>query len=66
VKWPIICEFFGLKGVGPPEGESGPQPGEFVQAHLAEWEKMAKENGLKGGRVGNDRSFGGFPYFIMT
>lgn len=65
-KWPIICEFFGLKGVGPPEGGSGPQPGDFVQAHLTEWEKMAKEHGLKGGRVGNDRSFGGFPYFIMT
>lgn len=55
-----------MKGVGPPEGGSGPQPGDFVQAHLIEWDKMAKENGLKGGRVGNDRSFGGFPYFIMT
>jgi hypothetical protein len=60
-KWPIITDFF-----GPPEGGSGPQPGDFVQQHLAEWETLAKEHGLKGGRVGNDRSFGGFPYFIMT
>ncbi|QDS70283.1 hypothetical protein FKW77_007900 [Venturia effusa] len=65
-KWPIICDFFGLKGVAPPAGGSGPQPGDYVQSHLEEWEKMAEENGLKGGRVGNDRSFGGFPYAIMT
>jgi hypothetical protein len=65
-KWPIICEFFELKGVAPPEGGSGPQPGDYVQDHLEEWKKMEKEKGLVGGRVGNDRSFGGFPYFIMT
>ncbi|KAF2430459.1 hypothetical protein EJ08DRAFT_633988 [Tothia fuscella] len=65
-KWPIVADFFELKGVAPPEGGSGPQPGDYVQAHLKEWEKMEKEKGLVGGRVGNNRSFGGFPYFIMT
>ncbi|KAF1990415.1 hypothetical protein K402DRAFT_348521 [Aulographum hederae CBS 113979] len=65
-KWPVICEFFGLKGVGPPAGGSGSQPGDYVQAHLEEWKELETKHGLVGGRVGNDRSFGGFPYFIMT
>jgi hypothetical protein len=65
-KWPIICDYFGLKGVGSPKGGSGPQPGEYISQHLEEWKKMEMEKGLVGGRVGNDRSFGGFPHFIMT
>ena len=65
-KWPVICEFFGLKGVGPPAGGSGPQPGEYIAAHLEEWKKLEKENNLQSGRVGNDRSLSFYPYFIMT
>ncbi|KAH7018435.1 uncharacterized protein B0I36DRAFT_276992 [Microdochium trichocladiopsis] len=66
VKWPIICEYFGLKGVGPPPGGSGPQPTQYCADHFAEWQELEKKHGLKTGRAGNDRSFGGFPYFIMT
>ncbi|KXJ86802.1 hypothetical protein Micbo1qcDRAFT_218528 [Microdochium bolleyi] len=66
VKWPIICEYFGLKGVGPPPGGSGPQPTEYCADHFAEWQELERKHGLKTGRVGNDRSYGGFPYFIMT
>ena len=33
---------------------------------MDEWKKLEKEHGLQGGRAGNDRSYGGFPYFIMT
>ncbi|KIW09158.1 uncharacterized protein PV09_00093 [Verruconis gallopava] len=65
-KWPVICAYFGLKGVDPPADGSAPQPYNYVIDHKDEWEKIVKEKGLKGGRVGNDRSFGGFPYFIMT
>jgi hypothetical protein len=65
-KWPIICDYFGLKGVGPPESGSGPQPGDYVGEHVDEWKVMEKEKGLESGRVGNDRSFGGFPFFIMS
>jgi hypothetical protein len=65
-RWPIICEYFGLKGVPPPEGGNGPQPYDWVVEHKAEWDELSKEKGLKGGRVGNDLSYGGFPYFIMT
>ena len=66
VKWPIICEYFGLKGVGPPPGGSGPQPTQYCADHFAEWQELEKKHGLKKGRVGNSRSYGGFPYFIMT
>jgi len=66
VKWPIICEYFGLKGTPPPAGGSGPQPGKYIEEHLDQWKSLEKEKGLQTGRVGNERSFGGFQYFIMT
>jgi hypothetical protein len=65
-KWPVICEYFGLKGVAPPKGGSGPQPEEYISQHTDDWNNMAKEKSLVGGRVGNNRTYGGFPYFIMT
>lgn len=65
-KWPVICEYFGLKGVAPPAGGSGPQPIEYLADHLEDWKKVGKNYGLVSGRVGNDRSYGGFPFFIMT
>jgi hypothetical protein len=65
-KWPVICEYFGLKGTPPPPGGSGPQPGKYIEDHLSEWKKLEQVHGLQTGRVGNERSFGGFQYFIMT
>jgi hypothetical protein len=65
-KWPIICEYFGLVGTPPPKGGSGPQPGKYIEDHLHQWKILEIEKGLQTGRVGNERSFGGFQYFIMT
>ncbi|KAF7563272.1 hypothetical protein G7046_g864 [Stylonectria norvegica] len=65
-KWPVICEYFGLKGTGPPATGSGPQPTQYLGDHVEEWKEVEKKHGLVTGRVGNERSFGGFPYFIMT
>jgi hypothetical protein len=65
-KWPVICQYFGLKGTPPPAGGSGPSPGKYIEEHLSEWETLEEESGLQTGRVGNQRSFGGFQYFIMT
>ncbi|KAK0938556.1 hypothetical protein LTR29_009870 [Friedmanniomyces endolithicus] len=65
-KWPIICEFFGLKGVAPPAGGSGPRPPQYLFDHLEQWRGIEKKCGLVTGRVGNDRSMAGFDYFIMT
>lgn len=65
-KWPVICEYFGLKGVGPSADGTAPQPTQYLADHVDEWKKVEQKHGLVSGRVGNDRSFGGFPYFIMT
>lgn len=65
-KWPLICKYFGLVGVAPPEGGSGPQPTQYLEEHFDAWKKVEEEYKLVTGRVGNGRSFGGFPYFIMT
>ncbi len=35
--------------------------------HVEVWRELERKHGLQTGRVeGNERSFGGFPYFIMT
>ena len=65
IKWPIICEYFGLKGVAPTHG-SGPDPVQYTIDNRETWLQLEKKHGLQGGRVGNERSYGGFPYFIMT
>ncbi|KAK9350836.1 hypothetical protein V1523DRAFT_418598 [Lipomyces doorenjongii] len=43
--WPGICEYFGLKGVGPREGTQPMQ--EFVQEHISEWQKLCESLGLE-------------------
>ncbi|KAF2669344.1 hypothetical protein BT63DRAFT_401500 [Microthyrium microscopicum] len=65
-KWPVICSYFGLKGVAPPAGGSGPQPTQYLEENASEWQKVEEKYKLVKGRVGNQRTFGGFPYFIMT
>ncbi|KAF9887231.1 hypothetical protein FE257_010359 [Aspergillus nanangensis] len=65
-KWPIICDYFGLKGVAPEKG-SGPDPARYIMENQAKWVEMETKFGLRAGHVGkNERSFQFFPYFIMT
>jgi hypothetical protein len=65
-KWPTICKLFGLKGVPPPAGGSGPEPTHYLADHFEQWQELEKKHGLATGRVGNKRSFGGFSHFIIT
>lgn len=66
-KWPVICEYFGLRGTPPPAGGSGPQPVQYVEAHMAEWKKLEERHGLQPGYAGaNTQVAAGFQYFIMT
>ncbi|ROT36333.1 hypothetical protein SODALDRAFT_325683 [Sodiomyces alkalinus F11] len=65
-KWPVICEYFGLKGTPPPPGGSGPQPAQYLADHYEEWKALEKKHGLVTGRVGNNRNFGPFAHFIMA
>jgi hypothetical protein len=48
------------------EAYNAAEPGKYIEEHLSDWRKLERENGLQTGRVGNERSFGGFQYFIMT
>ncbi|CEL09747.1 hypothetical protein ASPCAL12877 [Aspergillus calidoustus] len=64
VKWPVICEFFGLKGVAPENGP-GPDPSAYVAEHREEWFELERKYGLKGGRVGNEKSLSIVPQFLM-
>ncbi|KAL5340915.1 hypothetical protein BJX70DRAFT_387023 [Aspergillus crustosus] len=64
VKWPVICEFFGLRGVAPENG-SGPDPPDYIHEHREEWFALEKKYGLRGGRVGNDKSLSMAPKFLM-
>jgi hypothetical protein len=65
-KWPDICEYFELKGAPPPPGGSGPQPTQYLEENITEWKQVEDKYNLVKGKVGNQRTFGGFPYFIMT
>ena len=65
-KWPVVAAYFDLKGVAPPPGGQGPDPVNYLADHYEQWAALEKNHGLQVGRVGNERSFGGFAYFIMT
>lgn len=65
-RWPVIAAYFGLQGVAPPPGGQGPDPVNYLEDHYEQWSALETKHGLKGGRVGNQRSFGGFAYYIMT
>jgi hypothetical protein len=64
IKWPIICDFFGLIG-SDPEANS-PQPGAYIAENRAKWDELAAKHSLRSGMVDNNISNPGFQYFIMT
>ncbi len=57
-KWPVICEYFGLKGTGPEKGSTN--PGTYIKEHGKEWAELEEKHNLRTGVVGNDISH---PYF---
>lgn len=65
-KWPIVCEYFRLKGVSPPRGGSGPQPLQYLAEHKELWTSMEKKYDLATGRVNNDRTAQFSADFLMT
>ncbi|EGD90751.1 hypothetical protein H112_02217 [Trichophyton rubrum D6] len=51
MKWPPLCEWFGLIGEPPVDNEksktSSPGPDKYIQSHEAEYKSMIQEYGLK-------------------
>ncbi|KAF4784637.1 SirQ [Colletotrichum scovillei] len=56
-RWPVICEYFGLKGTPPLPGRQAPQPEHYLVKHVEKWKEMEKKHGLVGGHIINDRTF---------
>ncbi|KAJ6164281.1 hypothetical protein N7470_002953 [Penicillium chermesinum] len=66
VKWPIVCEYFGLKGASP-EGGSGPDPARYIAENNSRWAEMEEKYNLqKGHGQSNDRSLSMVPHFLMS
>ncbi|KAF6837956.1 sirq protein [Colletotrichum musicola] len=64
-KWPVICEYFGLKGTPPPADGRAPQPHEYLAEHIDEWRELERKHGLVGGYVVNDRTYAAFTSVVM-
>jgi hypothetical protein len=58
-KWSRICEYFGLKGVGPAGSSSSRPTGvQWLESHKKEWQSWVQKNGLVSGAIeGTDWGF---------
>jgi hypothetical protein len=66
-KWPTLCNYFGLKGTGPPKKGTKPlEVRKYINEHIDEWAKLEEKHGLKKGIADSDLTFQGFEYFLMT
>lgn len=60
-KWPVLCAYFGLNGVGPStEAGQSLEVRKYINDHLDAWKKLEKEHGLKQGVADSDLTFKGF------
>ena len=53
--WPGICQWFGLKGVGPNEGNTEESGVRWLRSKQDEWGTWEKEYGLREGMLANTR-----------
>ncbi|KAJ4364073.1 hypothetical protein N0V83_009528 [Neocucurbitaria cava] len=63
-KWPVLCDYFGLKSTGP--SENPPEIRSFIKENIGKWKEVEKRDGLQEGHAHNDKVFAGFEYFLMT
>lgn len=65
--WPALCEWFGLKGIPPPDDNSQEREvRKFIRDNIATWDKLEKEHGLVPGLIDSPKTFPGFEYFLYT
>jgi hypothetical protein len=65
-KWPELCSYFGLKGVGPPESGESNEVRTYIKKHINLWNRMEKKHVLKTGIADSELTFKGFEYFLLT
>lgn len=59
-RWPAICSYFGLKGVGPTEDANALAPSEYVKRHQA----VLKERGVKSNEVFKANFLDSYGYYL--
>jgi nucleoside-diphosphate-sugar epimerase len=65
-KWPAICSYFGLKGVGPSSGKKGQETRAYIKENIGVWKEIEKKNRLQSGFADSPIVFPGFEYFLLT
>lgn len=65
-KWPQLCQYFNLVGVGPESGKVGSEVRKFIKDHLDEWHGLEKTYGLKSGFADSPIVYPGFEKFLLT
>lgn len=65
-KWPILCEYFGLKSAPPPDDREPTEVRTYIKEHLDDWEKLEKKHGLKPGIADSPLTFRGFEFFLLS
>lgn len=64
-KWPVLCEYFGLKGT-PPAEPNEREVRSYIKQNFDTWTKLEQKHGLKKGIADSDLTFKGFEYFLLT
>ncbi|KXJ96353.1 hypothetical protein Micbo1qcDRAFT_210679 [Microdochium bolleyi] len=64
-KWPVMCAYFGLRGVKRPE-DNPVEVRTFIKENMDLWRQMEAKYGLQSGHADSDRIFKGFEYFLLT
>jgi nucleoside-diphosphate-sugar epimerase len=64
-KWQAVCNYFGLKAVGPESGKTGPEVRTYIKEHLDTWNELETKYGLQSGFADSPRVYPGFEKFLM-
>ncbi|KAF1846275.1 uncharacterized protein K460DRAFT_339352 [Cucurbitaria berberidis CBS 394.84] len=63
-RWPVLCEYFGLKGTGPVENP--PEVRQFIKENFSTWKELEKKHGLQEGHADHGKVFPGFEYALLV
>lgn len=65
-KWPKLCAYFGLKGVGPPNDNKPLEVNKYIDEHMDAWKELGKKRELKTGNAESLRRVPGFMYAMLS
>ncbi|KAK2000912.1 hypothetical protein LX36DRAFT_653965 [Colletotrichum falcatum] len=62
--WPSLADWFGLKGVGPAEGNESPKPGEYVEENKRHFVERGLDKAVVAGVGGGSSQLDGVGYWL--